>query len=133
MPSFTSPFTWRIIAQMSNAYEIHDIHLLDQRYREPGSDADVPWRLTLRYPNVWTPAVQRAATMHLGHVFLGFSRFPAARSAVDSRGVTTIRWTDMRFAGGTFALDQPAARANPFTATVRVGAGGQVVEETLGR
>jgi membrane-bound metal-dependent hydrolase YbcI (DUF457 family) len=34
MPSFTSPFAWRIIAQMSNAYEIHDIDLLDRRYRE---------------------------------------------------------------------------------------------------
>ena len=30
MPSFTSPFSWRIIAQMSNAFEIHDIDLLDR-------------------------------------------------------------------------------------------------------
>ena len=133
MPSFTSPFTWRIIAQMSNAYEIHDINLLDQRYREPENGSDVPWRLTLRYPNVWTPAVQKAATTHLGQVFLGFSRFPAARSAVDSHGITTVRWTDMRFAGGAFALDQPAPRTNPFTATVRIGADGQVLEESLGR
>jgi len=29
MPSFTSPFRWRIIAQLSNAYEIHDIDLFD--------------------------------------------------------------------------------------------------------
>src|SRR6185503_12474087 len=54
MPSFASPFRWRIIAQMSNAYEIHDIDLLDQRFREPGSDSEVPWRMKLRYPNVWT-------------------------------------------------------------------------------
>ena len=133
MPSFTSPFTWRIIAQMSNAYEIHDINLLDQRYRDPESNADVPWRLTLRYPNVWTPTVQQAATTHLGQVFLGFSRFPAARNAVDSHGMTTVRWTDMRFAGGPFALDQPGPRVNPFTATVRIGANGQVLGEALGR
>jgi len=133
MPSFTSPFTWRIIAQMSNAYEIHDIDLLDQRYREPESNSDIPWRLTLRYPNVWTPAVKQAATTHLGQVFLGFSRFPAARNAVDSHGVTTIRWTDMRFAGGPFALDQPAPRTNVFTATVRIGADGRVLDEGLGR
>lgn len=132
-PSFTSPFTWRIIAQMSNAYEIHDVNLLDQRYREPENGSDVPWRLTLRYPNVWTPTVQRAATTHLGQVFLGFSRFPAARSAVDSHGITTVRWTDMRFAGGAFALDQPGPRTNPFTATVRLAADGQVLEESLGR
>ena len=132
MPSFTSPFTWRIIAQMSNAYEIHDIDLLDRRYREPESGSDAPWRLTLRYPNVWTPAVRTAAGTHLGQVFLGFSRLPAARSSVDKDGVTTVRWTDMRFAGGSFALDQQGPRTNPFTATVRLGAAGQAIEEFLG-
>src|SRR3954468_11395915 len=106
MPSFTSPFSWRIIAQMSNAYEIHDINLLDQRFRDPESGSDVPWRMTLRYPNVWTPPVLEAATTELGRVFLGFSRLPAARTAVDAAGVTTVRWTDMRFAGGSFSLDQ---------------------------
>ena len=44
MPSFTSPFSWRIIAQMSNAYEIKDIDLLDRRYREPDSESEAPWR-----------------------------------------------------------------------------------------
>ena len=39
MPSFTSPFSWRIIAQMSNAYEIHDIDLLDRQLPRAG-DAD---------------------------------------------------------------------------------------------
>jgi membrane-bound metal-dependent hydrolase YbcI (DUF457 family) len=42
MPSFTSPFRWRIIAQISNAYEIHDIDLLDSRFRRPGDDSGVP-------------------------------------------------------------------------------------------
>ena len=40
MPSFTSPFRWRIIAQLSNAYEIHDIDLLDQRFRDPDDDSE---------------------------------------------------------------------------------------------
>jgi membrane-bound metal-dependent hydrolase YbcI (DUF457 family) len=133
MPSFTSPFKWRIIAQLSNAYEIHDIDLLDGRFREPENDADALWRLTLRYPNVWTPMVQKAATTRLGQVFLGFSRFPAARSAIDPQGVTAVRWTDVRFTGGPGALDQPAVRENIFTATVRLGPDGQVIEETLGR
>jgi len=132
MPSFTSPFSWRIIAHMSNAYEIHDIDLLDQKFRDPDSESDAPWRLTLRYPNVWTPAVMQAATTHLGQVFLGFSRFPAARSAVDPNGVTTVRWTDVRFAGGPLGLDQPAPRVTPFTATVRADADGRVVEQRLG-
>ena len=132
MPSFTSPFTWRIIAQMSNAYEMHDVNLLEQRFRDPATASDAPWRLTLRYPSVWTPTVEKAGATHLGQVFLGFSRFPAARSAVDSTGVTTVRWTDVRFAGGPLALDQPAPRALPFTATVRIGADGQVLDERLG-
>lgn len=134
MPSFTSPFSWRIIAQLSNAYEIHDIDLLDARFRDPdGDDGEALWRLTLRYPNVWTPAVKQAATSHLGQVFLGFSRFPAARSTVDANGVTTVRWTDVRFAGGLFSLDQPAPRTNLFTATVKVAADGRILEERLGR
>ena len=88
MPSFTSPFRWRIIAQMSNAYEIHDIDLLDKNFTDPAYASDAPWRMTLRYPNVWTPTVQKAATTRLGQVYLGFSRLPAARSAVDAQGIT---------------------------------------------
>jgi hypothetical protein len=133
MPSFTSPFSWRIIAQMSNAFEIHDIDLLDRRYREPESGSDAPWRTTIRYPNVWTPTVLNASTTHLGQVYLGFSRMPAARSAVDIHGVTTVRWTDMRFVGGLPGMDERASRAVPFTASIRVGADGQILQETLGR
>jgi membrane-bound metal-dependent hydrolase YbcI (DUF457 family) len=132
MPSFTSPFKWRIIAHTSNAYEMHDIDLLDGRFRDPDNESDVPWRLTLRYPNVWTPTVEAAARSHVGQVFLGFSRFPAARSAVAKDQVTTVRWTDVRFAGGPLTLDQPAPRSGLFTATVRIGADGSILEQFLG-
>ena len=133
MPSFTSPFAWRIIAQMSNAYEIHDIDLLEKRFRDPDANA-APWRTTLRYPNVWTPAVTTAAATHLGQVYLGFSRMPAARSAVDSQGLTTVRWTDMRFVGGMPGLDQQrTTRTVPFTATVRIGTDGKILGEALGQ
>src|SRR6185295_4162007 len=33
MPEFIGPFSWRIIAQMSNAYEIYQLDLLDTRIR----------------------------------------------------------------------------------------------------
>jgi hypothetical protein len=132
MPSFTSPFRWRIIAQLSNAYEIHDIDLLDTAFTDPASMSEAPWRMTLRYPNVWTPAVMRAAATHVGQTFLAFSRFPAARSAVDSHGITTVRWTDMRFVGGVLALDQPAPGTGLFTATVRIAPDGTILEELLG-
>lgn len=133
MPSFASPFRWRIIAQMSNAYEIHDIDLLDSRFRNPDTDSEAPWRLTLRYPNVWTPAVDRAATTALGQAFLGFSRFPAARTALDAHGAATVRWSDMRFAGGIAGLEQPTRSVNPFTAIIRIDAGGRVVEQRIVR
>jgi hypothetical protein len=132
MPTFTSPFRWRIIAQMSNAYEIHEIDLLDARFRTPESDNEVFWRMTLRYPNVWTPAVEKAATTLTARTFLGFSRFPAARTAVNREGVTTVRWSDMRFVGGVIALDQPLSRPGPFTATIRIGPDGRILEEVLG-
>jgi membrane-bound metal-dependent hydrolase YbcI (DUF457 family) len=132
IPTFTSPFRWRIVAQMSNAYEIHEIDLLDERFRNPESENDVFWRMTLRYPNVWTPAVEQAATTVTARTFLGFSRFPAARTAVDREGVTSVRWSDMRFVGGVLALDQPLTRPGPFTVTVRTGSDGRVLEEVLG-
>jgi hypothetical protein len=87
--------------------------------------------VTLRYPNVWTPAVERAAATRTGQAFLAFSRFPAARTAVDPQGVTTVRWADVRYAGGLFALDQQNRSANPFTATIRVAPDGGVLLETL--
>jgi membrane-bound metal-dependent hydrolase YbcI (DUF457 family) len=132
MPTFTSPFRWRIIAQMSNAYEIHEIDLLDERFRQPESDSDAFWRLTLRYPNIWTPAVETAVATVTGRTFLGFSRFPAARTAVDREGVTTVRWSDIRFVGGVLALDQPLSRPGPFTVAVRIGPDGRILSEALG-
>jgi hypothetical protein len=83
--------------------------------------------------SVWTSPVLQAATSHLGQVFLGFSRFPAARSAVDPLGVTTVRWTDVRFIVGMVSLDQPRPGPDIFTATVRIGADGQLLQQTLGR
>jgi membrane-bound metal-dependent hydrolase YbcI (DUF457 family) len=132
MPTFTSPFRWRIVAQMSNAYEIHEIDLLDGRFRKPESDSDVFWRLTLRYPNLWTTAVEKAATTVTGRTFLGFSRFPAARTAADREGGATVRWSDMRFVGGVLAFDQPLSRPGPFTVTIRIGPDGRILSETLG-
>ena len=58
-----------------------------------------------------------------------FSRFPAARWFID-RGVTTVRWTDVRFATG-LTIDQRAG-AGLFTATVKLDGDGRVISQTLG-
>ena len=133
MPAFVSPFSWRIIAQMSNAYEIYEVNLLDRRFSDSDSMRNAFWRQSRRYPNVWTPAVGRAAVTDVGRVFLGFARFPAARSVVDAQGSTIVRWTDVRFVVGMISLDQPGPGPDLFTATVRIGADGQILQESLGR
>ena len=133
MPMFSSPFRWQIIARVSNAYELRDIDLLDARWRQAEDESEAPWRTTVRYPDVWTPTVVRAAETHLGQVFLGFSRFPAARSALDAHGVTTVRWTDVRFGASRVVLEPRPPGPDIFTATVRVGPDGQILQERLAR
>jgi hypothetical protein len=89
--------------------------------------------MTVRYPDQWTPLVKTAAAAPLAQTFLGFSRYPAARWVADPRtGVVTVRWTDIRFAGG-MTQDQRASRGNLFGATVRVASDGALVSEQLGQ
>jgi membrane-bound metal-dependent hydrolase YbcI (DUF457 family) len=133
IPSFFSPFRWRLISQLSNSYEMHDVDLLDPRMRTSPAAGEAPWRITVRYPNLWRPAVHSAAEARIAQVFLGFSRFPAARSFLDpATGVTTVRWTDVRFAAG-LTLDQRLGRSSLFQATVRVDPDGRVLDERLGQ
>jgi membrane-bound metal-dependent hydrolase YbcI (DUF457 family) len=133
MPTFLTPFKWRLIARLSNAYELHDVDVLDSVLRRPAEAGEAPWRLTVRYSDQWTPTVKAAAATPLAQTFLGFSRYPAARWVADPQtGVVTVRWTDMRFAGG-MTLDQRAGRGNLFGATVRVAPDGAIVAEQLGQ
>lgn len=126
IPDFVSPFRWRVIADLSNAYEMRTINLL--ALPDP-SEAD--WRLAVRHPNQWTPAVAAAAQTRVGTVFLGFSRFPSVRSVVGGSGDATVVWNDIRFAIGR-VTDSRRERPNFFTATVRLDRDGGVVEEKLG-
>jgi len=131
-PTFFSPFRWRLIAQMSNAYEMHDVDVLDGRLRRPPAAGEAPWRIAVRYPNQWSPAVQQAASASMPQVFLGFSRYPAARWFRDPKtGETTVRWIDVRFATG-LAIDQ-RARVGLFGATVKLDRDGRVLEQGLGQ
>jgi membrane-bound metal-dependent hydrolase YbcI (DUF457 family) len=129
VPTFFSPFKWRVIAHMSNAYEIHDVDLLDVRFRRPAEASEVMWRTTVRFPNVWTPAVWTAASTDVGRTFLGFARLPAARSFVDDFGTATIRWNDVRFIGMRGSLG--VAQNDPFTVVIRLGPDGRVLAEQL--
>ena len=126
-PTFFSPFQWRVIAHLSNAYEVHDVDLLDARFRRPAESAEVMWRTTLRVPNVWTPPVFTAASTDMGRTFLGFSRLAAARSYIDPSGAATVWWNDMRFFGGGSAPGRN--QTAPFSALIRIGPDGRVFEQ----
>ena len=143
MPNVLSPFRWRLIAQTSNAYDVFDINLLDSRFRHAAPAGEALWRHAIRYPNQWTPAVFAASAAPLARLFLGFSRFPAVRTLVDPAGVTTVRWTDVRFIGEGPPLAGPPRPPVPgapgtgndagiFAASVRVGAEGQILDAHLG-
>lgn len=133
IPAFLSPFRWRLIAHLSDAYEIGDLDLLDRSLRTPPADAEAPWRRARRVPNQWTPAVVKASESRVGQVFLGFARFPAARSVIDRDGTVVVRWNDVRFFDTPVANDGPAARGSLFAATVLVGSDGRVLQQRLGR
>jgi membrane-bound metal-dependent hydrolase YbcI (DUF457 family) len=128
MPDFLSPFRWRLIAHLSNAFEVRTVDLLSDTDRATSSDVRI---VAIHYPNVWTPAVFQAAQSPVAQVFLGFSRFPAARSVVGADGAAIVRWNDLRFASDTAPSIRERA-PNLFTATVQLDPAGKVVHERLG-
>jgi inner membrane protein len=132
VPTFISPFRWRVIAQLSNGYELHDIDVLDLRAHSEFTGSGSFWRRTVRYPNQWTPPTFVAATAPAAAVFLGFSRFPAARTFAEPSGTTIVRWTDMRFVAGPSARDEPRP-PNIFNVVVQVDPSGRIVREEIGK
>jgi inner membrane protein len=130
LPGFSSPFSWRLIAQLSNGYELHDLDLLAMPAAAARNRSTAP-RLSTRIPNQWTPAVFRAARSPFAQTFLGFSRFPAARSLVDTSGAATVRWSDMRFVASPIGERRPL-NSNLFSVRVRLDPAGQVVEAKFG-
>jgi hypothetical protein len=129
MPDFISPFRWRMIAQLSSGYELRDLDLL-----AADNDEETLRRRTLavHVPNIWTPAVFSAAAAPAARVFLGFSRFPAARSFVAPDGNATVRWRDLRFVMGSLA-EPRQFRGNLFNATVVLAPDGSIRLGRLGQ
>ena len=128
LPTFFSPFSWRVIAHLSNAYEIHDINLLDPRLRQIDGTAPM-WRTTMHVPNVWNPAVVMAVSAPLAQRFLGFSRLPVVGLSADSGGLM-VRLTDVRFIG-PITFDPTGPRYGLFTVFVRLSSDGRFLNEQL--
>ena len=134
LPTFISPFQWRLVAQLSNAYETRDVDLLASARRRAPAAPEAPWRLVQRIPNHWTPAALHAAAhTRTARTFLGFSRFPAAQSIVQPDGSVTVHWTDVRFTAAAPRTPVDRRRAGFFSATVVLGADGGILEQGLGR
>ena len=120
MPTFMSPFSWRIIAHCRTPTRSATSICSTARFRT----ADATPRavaMTLRYPEFWTPAV-----WHRGRDAARPGRFSGSRASRPrdrpsiGTATTTVRWTDMRFAARSRRGDQ-VGRARLFTAVVRIG------------
>jgi hypothetical protein len=128
MPSFVSPFRWRLIARLSDGYFVRDLDLLDTGALHTLRGGGPIIRTTVRFPSVWTDAVTRAASARASQIFLGFARFPAARSFRDATGSTTVNWADVRFAGGLMRAEQPARQPPGLGLTIRIAPDGSMQE-----
>lgn len=132
LPTFATPFDWRLVVQLSDGYEISDVNVLAGPSALSATTSDTSPR-TMRFQNRWTPAVFAAAGTGVGRRFLGFSRFPAVRAFVDGDDVTSVRWSDLRFTRGEADADLPGRREELFRATVRIDRDGRIVGQRLGR
>jgi membrane-bound metal-dependent hydrolase YbcI (DUF457 family) len=121
LPSFTSPFTWRVIRRTQGRYEFADFDVFRGWISTPSGVPDDR--------DEW---VERASHGPLTRILLGFSRFPAARVVRDDSGGATVYWNDLRFAGGLPGLTsrRPEIRS-AFSAAVRLDASGRIIDESL--
>ena len=121
LPTFFSPFSWRLVRQQADGYELRDIRL------GHGSDASV------FVPSEHDQWVARARQAETARVFYRFSRFPATQSAVLPDGTHRVRAMDVRFVGPPPRGLEPDPQARPpFVMTVEIGADGSVLSQRLG-
>jgi inner membrane protein len=121
LPTFFSPFTWQLIRQQTDGYELRQISLLTSETTEPfwiPSETDQ-----------WVAEARRTTT---ARVFLNFSRLPATRSVTQPDGSHKVRLVDVRFVGGPFQFEDRPQERPPFVATVVIGPAGGVLREGLG-
>jgi inner membrane protein len=121
LPTFFSPFDWRLIRQQSDGYELRDVRL------GRGTSAQI------FVPSQHDAWIARARQTPTGRAFFNFSRFPAATSAALPGGTHRVRAMDMRFLGPPpRGLEpDPQARA-PFVMTIEIAGDGAVRSERLG-
>jgi hypothetical protein len=121
LPTFGSPFSWRIVRQLSNGYDIREVDLIYGRERPIASlDSDSV--------SVVEVARQTSASQSL----LRFSRFPAADVEIDTNE-TIVRLFDVRFLDGPVqGGDDEVRRGGPFAVRIRLDSHGAILDERFG-
>jgi membrane-bound metal-dependent hydrolase YbcI (DUF457 family) len=118
LPTFLSPFQWRVITAHESFYELWDVNVLD-------SSTSPRARVYVNRD----PRTARAAQGPLARIFLGFARVASAELDARPGAGTTVVFRDLRFLRGP--ADASDREESAFTLTATLGAGGDVVSERL--
>jgi membrane-bound metal-dependent hydrolase YbcI (DUF457 family) len=122
LPTFFSPFTWRLVLRSPTGFRVQSLDLLDAR-----APADV-----ITFPDDRGGVVAAAAKAPMARMFLDFSRFPAAEALPDHNGDVTVHWYDLRYAEHQQVPGDRRRHTSPFGVWVRLSPAGAVVSQGLG-
>ena len=121
LPTFFSPFTWRIIRQYQNEYELSDRSVLTER----------PPVRTTRFGSESGADVVRARTTRAGRVYFDFARFPIAKVSTHAPALTTVRLLDARFLMMPAGIGDASTSAR-LSVVVTFDESGRVVDQRFG-
>lgn len=121
LPTFVSPFVWRIVRQHPTGYELSDRRVFDQAATG-----------AIRIASDAGPDVMHARNTVGGRVYLDFARFPLARIASRTGTTTAVRLLDARFIGLP-ATTHAGALPGTLSVTIMVDASGRAIEQRFGR
>jgi membrane-bound metal-dependent hydrolase YbcI (DUF457 family) len=121
LPTFFSPFTWRIVRQHPNGYELSDRSAFGMPRPVPST-----WLASDTGPDVL-----RLHNTRPGRVYLDFARFPIARISARTPTLTTVRLFDARFIVMPSDARDVATGAR-LSVVVTFDASGRIVEERFG-
>jgi membrane-bound metal-dependent hydrolase YbcI (DUF457 family) len=121
LPTFLSPFTWRIVRHQPSGYELSDRSVFDTAaHARP-----------IRLVSQSGPDVRRARSTRAGLVYLDFARFPISQISSRTPMTTTVRLLDARFIVVP-AGQQAAAARGSLMVVVELDASGRVVHQRFG-
>lgn len=120
LPTFLSPFTWRVIRHHSNGYE-----LSDRRVLEHSRAIQSAWLATD------SGDVERVRLTRPGRVYLDFARFPIAQLMARTPSLTTVRLSDARFVVMPVNIRGLAANAR-LSVVITMDASGRLIEQRFG-